>query len=551
MLTFLSIKNYALIDDLHVEFSGNFSTITGETGAGKSILLEGLSLVLGGRADRTALRDDSETCVIEAEFQIANYSRLQRFFKEEDLDYDPATVLRREIRPNGKSRAFVNDSPVTLEVLSRLGKLLIDIHAQYQTLELVEQDFQLHVVDAIAQHNEILESYKTLRRSYLSHCKTLETLQSKRATAFKEQDYNSFLLDELVAANLKPGMQEILETQHAELSHAEQIRELLVQSDQLCQDEQYGLLVLQAQLRAITSKLAGFGPKYDELNNRVQSIYFELEDIAQEIQGWANEDEADPGLLQDVASQLQVLYDLQRKHGVHSVSGLLEMQQQLEAQVQDTADLDATIADLEVKIDSETSRLTELSTVLSKRRAEVLPNFVQRLEQELSKLGMPNASFSWELQKKQIFGSNGTDILELYFTANKGGNYGPLKRTASGGELSRIMLVVKAILAGYEALPTIMFDEIDTGVSGDISNRMGDIMREMSAHMQVFAITHLPTVASKGHQQYKVFKEDIGNQTYTRIRRLTQRERVEELAFMLGGGVQSETAMQHARELLG
>lgn len=550
MLTHLSIKNYALIDDLQVDFSKSFSTITGETGAGKSILLEGLGLVLGSRADRSALRNEDETCVVEAEFQIGAYSRIKRFFEVEDLEYDVTTVLRREIRPNGKSRAFVNDSPVTIEILSRLGQLLLDIHSQYQTLEFVAQDFQLRVVDAIAGNLELLDQYRSTRKIYNQVAKDLEALSDKRDAAFREQDYNTFLLEELNKANLKSGMQEDLEARLAELSHAEQITELLTQSNQLCQDETYGLLSLQAQLRQLSGKLATFGSKYQAIHNRIQSVYLEAEDIAQEIQEWASEELADPQQLQEVQNVLQVIYDLQRKHGVDTIDALLEIQHQLEIQVRDTEGMDNAIKALQEQLESLKATLNELSSQLRERRLSVLPDFINRLQDELGKLGMPHASFKWELLPKDSFGVSGTDILELLFTANQGGNYGPLKKTASGGELSRIMLVVKSILAAYESLPTIMFDEIDTGVSGDISNRMGDIMLQMSRHMQVFAITHLPTVASKGDQQFKVYKEDVGGQTYTRMKLLSQEERVSELALMLGGSDTSETALSHARELL-
>ena len=550
MLTQLSIKNYALIDDLKVDFSKSFSTITGETGAGKSILLEGLGLVLGSRADRSALRNEDETCVVEAEFQIGTYSRLKRFFEVEDLEYDSTTVLRREIRPNGKSRAFVNDSPVTLEILSRLGQKLLDIHSQYQTLELVEHDFQLRVVDAIAGNAELLDQYRSTRKAYNQVFKSLEELSDKRDAAFREQDYNTFLLEELNKANLKSGMQEELEARLAELSHAEQITELLTQSNQLCQDETYGILAIQSQLRQLSGKLAAFGPKYQTLHNRIQSMYLEGEDIAQEINEWASEEQADPEQLQEVQGVLQVIYDLQRKHGVDSIEALLKVQHELEIQVRDTEGMDNAIAALQEQLESYTETLTGFCKQLHERRAAVLPDFVNGLQQELAKLGMPHASFKWELFPKDSFGISGTDMLELLFTANQGGNYGPLKKTASGGELSRIMLVVKSILAAYESLPTIMFDEIDTGVSGDISNRMGDIMLQMSRHMQVFAITHLPTVASKGNHQFKVYKEDINGKTYTRMKLLSMDERVRELALMLGGSDISETALSHARELL-
>lgn len=550
MLTQLSIKNYALIDDLQVVFSDGFTTITGETGAGKSILLEGLGLVLGSRADRSALRDEGEKCVVEAEFRIGAYPHLERFFSEEDLDYDPQTVLRREIRPNGKSRAFVNDSPVTLEVLARLGARLIDIHSQHQTLELTEHDFQLRVVDALASNGPLLAQYEDLRATYDLVRKQLGQLRQRREAAFREQDYNEFLLGELMKAGLKPGMQEELEARHAELSHAEQIIEWLGQADQLCQDESYGLLALQAQLRQLTARLAAFGPRFEALHQRVQSLYIEADDVAQELGQWAGEQQADPEQLEQVSGQLQQLYDLQRKHGVSTVAELIGLRDRLDQQVSDTAGLDGEIARLEARETELAQTLDGLCAQLRERRATVLPDFTARLQNELGKLGMPHASFRWNLLPRHDFGPTGKDTLELLFTANKGGSHGLLKKTASGGELSRIMLVTKAVLASYEALPTMMFDEIDTGVSGEISNRMGEIMLQMSRHMQVFAITHLPTVASKGQQQYKVYKEHTGQKTFTRMKLLNQDERIRELALMLGGNEASDAALTHARELL-
>ncbi len=550
MLTHLSIKNYALIDDLQVAFSPGFTTITGETGAGKSILLEGLGLVLGSRADRTALRDTGQKCVVEAEFHIGAYPNLEALFKEEDLDYDPQTVLRREIRPNGKSRAFVNDSPVTLEVMSRLGARLIDVHSQHQTLELTEHDFQLRVVDALAGNIPVLKQYGELRETFTRVRKDLGLVRTRREAAFREQDYNEFLLEELQQAHLKPGMQQDLESRHAELSHAGQIIELLGQAEQLCQEESYGLLALQSQLRQLTARLAAFGPRFEALHQRVQSLYIEADDMAQEIGQWAADQEDDPQQLEAVSAQLQQLYDLQRKHGAATAEELIEIRERLDQQVSDTAGLDGEIARLEAREADLTAALDGLSTHLRERRAAVLPDFTARLQEELGKLGMPHASFRWQLHPKAEFAPSGKDTLELLFTANKGGSFGPLKKTASGGELSRIMLVTKALLASYEALPTMMFDEIDTGVSGEISNRMGDIMLGMSRHMQVFAITHLPTVASKGQRQFKVYKEFSGQKTTTCMKLLSQEERIRELAQMLGGNEASDAALTHARELL-
>lgn len=550
MLTHLSIRNYALIEDLRVDFEGGLTTITGETGAGKSILLEGLGLVLGNRADRSALRDAEEKCVVEAEFAIAAYPGIRDFFESRDLDYEAQTLLRREIRPNGKSRAFINDSPVTLNVMEELGQRLIDVHSQHQTLELTDRDFQLRVVDALADNGPLLESYRSTRKTYQQMEKELETLRAERDLAFREQDYNEFLLEELNQAALTPGLQQRLEEEQAALSNSEQIISLLGSADQLMREEEYGLLAIQAHIRQITAKLSGYGSRFARLHERIQSQIIESDDIASELSDLTEQQQPDPDALEKVNAQLGRLYDLQKKHQAGSEEELIGIRESLSKKVHDTAELESEIDRLEADIEKIRGELERVAGQLSSRRAAVLPGFTEDLRKELVQLGIPNASFTWELLQRDVFGVSGRDVLELLFTANKGGNYGSLKKAASGGELSRIMLAIKARLAAYEALPTMMFDEIDTGVSGEISNRMGDIMREMSRHMQVFAITHLPQVASKGHLQYKVYKEDADGRTTTRIRQLSQQERIQELAQMLGGSQLTDTALTHARELL-
>lgn len=550
MLTHLSIRNYALIDDLRVTFSKGFTTITGETGAGKSILLEGLGLVLGNRADRSALRDDAATCVVEAEFEVSAYPAIREFCQREDLEYDPHTLLRREIRPNGKSRAFINDSPVTLDILAGMGRLLIDVHSQDQTLELTEHDFQLRVVDALAGNRELLEHYRGIRKSYLEASKKLEQLREARQAAFREQDYNEFLLEELEKARLNPGMQEELEARQSELSNAGQIGEYLAESFALCDAEEHGLMALTARLRQLTGKLAALSPRYEEIFNRVQSARIEMDDIAQELGTLAGDIEANPSELEMVNGQLQTLYDLQHKHHVADVASLIEVRDSLAQKVSDTASMDASIEALEAQTTEQQEALSGLAAQLRERREKVLPDFTANLSTQLAGLGMPHAAFRWLLHKRDDFGLQGTDLLELQFTANKGGSFGLLKKTASGGERSRIMLVIKSILARYEALPTMMFDEIDTGVSGEISDRMGEIMKQMSRHMQVLTITHLPQVASKGVQQFKVYKEDGADRTHTRMKILEGEERIRELAQMLSGSQVSDAAMSHARELL-
>ncbi|MFS4491479.1 DNA repair protein RecN [Maribacter sp. 2308TA10-17] len=549
MLSKLSIKNYALIDHLDVSFTNGFTSITGETGAGKSILLGGLSLVLGKRADLSALRDKDLKCIIEAEFEIKKY-KLKRFFKSNDLDYEDRTIVRREILPSGKSRAFINDTPITLDILSQLGNQLIDVHSQHQTLQLADNDFQLKVIDALADNKAVLEEYSDKLVVYKKTSNELEQLIEFQKDADKEYDYNSFLLKELEEANLKVGMQEELEEQHEQLNNVEGIMEQLSKGEQLLNDEQAGIVSLLSELKLTSSKLSGFGSQYTELNERIQSVFIEIDDIANELQFFQEQIEANPQLLEVVSGKLQLIFDLQKKHQALSIQELLKIQEELSEKVGVTANLESNIEKLQEKLLKDKSELKETADTLSKRRVAVLANLKQQLQDSLDRLGMPSATFQIEIHPSSDFKSNGNDNLSFLFSANKGSNYGELKKVASGGELSRIMLTIKSILAKYEHLPTMMFDEIDTGVSGEISNKMGDIMLEMSKTMQVFSITHLPQVASKGDQQFKVYKTDENDTTHTRMKELTADERVVELAGMLGGNDLSDSAMAHARELL-
>lgn len=549
MLTYLAIQNYALIDDLKVSFSGGFTTLTGETGAGKSILLEGLALVLGNRADRTSLREEDRKCIIEAQFDIGRY-RLQHFFEENLLDYEDLTILRREIHPNGKSRAFVNDSPVTLDVMSELGKRLIDVHSQHQTLQLTEHDFQLKVIDALADNSALLTAYRDLRKTYLQTQKALGLLIEARKEAFKEKDYNTFLLQELEAAPLKPGIQEELEEQQEQLSNVETITEQLAGGYRLLSDEELGIQQLLRELLQATARLARFGKQYNSLHDRVQSVLIETDDIAEEFATASDSVESDPALLEQVNSRLQLLYDLMKKHQAASVEELIGIKNALSAKVEVTFRLDSDIEEKERELEQARQAMEEKAALLSSRRLKVIPELKGQLETLLHSLGMPNAAFDLKLQPASDFKPNGKDHLLMLFTANKGATFGELKKVASGGELSRIMLAIKSVLAKYEPLPTMMFDEIDTGVSGEISNRMGEIMLQMSKSMQVFSITHLPQVASKGDQHFKVYKEDDGAVTHTRIKELQPEERIVELAEMLGGKSLSDSALAHARQLL-
>ncbi|MEG3658688.1 DNA repair protein RecN [Arenibacter palladensis] len=549
MLTNLSIKNYALIDHLNVKFTNGFTVITGETGAGKSILLGGLSLVLGKRADLSSLREKEDKCIVEAEFEISKYG-LEAFFEENDLDYEAKTIIRREILPSGKSRAFINDSPVTLDILSQLGDQLIDVHSQHQTLRLADNDFQLKVIDALSDNGQVLSTYSSKLLLYQSTQKELQKLVDFQNSATKEHEYNSFLLQELNSAPLKEGILEELEEQYEQLNNVEIIQEQLSHGQQLLNDEQIGLVNLLTELKQVSNKLASFGNQYSDINERIKSVFIELDDISNELNILNEKVEADPQMLEQVNAKLQLLYDLLKKHKVQTIPELLEIRNDLDGKVSATenvvADIDRKkkeLHQLEIALNTEASNI-------SKRRKAVIPKLKKQLEETLTDLGMASATFKIEIATSKEFKPTGKDDLSFLLSANKGSAYGDLKKVASGGELSRIMLTIKAILARYEQLPTMMFDEIDTGVSGEISNKMGDIMKDMSNTMQIFSITHLPQVAAKGVHHFKVYKEEELMGTNTKMKRLSAEERVVELAEMLGGKTLSDSALAHARQLL-
>ncbi len=549
MLANLSIQNYALIDDVSVSFFDGFTTITGETGAGKSILLGGLSLVLGKRADLSSLKSKDQKCVIEAEFDISKY-QLKSFFEENDLDYEETTILRREILPSGKSRAFVNDSPVTLDVMRSLGNQLVDVHSQHQTMRLTDNDFQMKVLDALANNAEYLSNYAKALDELKKVSKELQKLVDFQSEADKEQDYNTFLLKELEDAKLKEGMQEELEEEYEQLNNVEQIMEQLSAGHQLLNDEQLGVVGRLTDLKRAFQGLVDFGTDYKTLYDRIQSVLIETDDISSELERLKDGVEADPERLEVVNGQLQQLYDLQKKHHTDSVTDLIEIREELAKKVETVANIEDSIGQIREEVDMLTQKTDAWAKKISEGRKAVIPKLNERLQKNLASLGMPSATFKIEVNSSKSFKTNGKDDLVFLFSANKGSNYGELKKVASGGEMSRIMLTIKSILAEYESLPTMMFDEIDTGVSGEISNRMGEIMQQMSSTMQVFSITHLPQVASKGSYQFKVYKQESSEGTSTHIKQLSKDERIQELAEMLGGKSLSESALAHARELL-
>lgn len=549
MITQLTIKNFALIEDIKVDFKEGLTIITGETGAGKSILLGALSLLLGKRADLSSVKNNSKKCVIEAEFHIHTY-QLNEFFKSQDLDYEPQTIIRREILPTGKSRAFINDSPVNLNVLSTLGEHLIDIHNQHQTLDVSSKDFQFDLIDAVALTKNLLETYKIALKDFKSKQSLLNQFKQKKTDAQKEQDYNQFLHDELEQANLKSGELEILEEELEKLNNIETIQEQLSQMMQLFNEEQVGVLFSLNEIKLKANKLKGVSASFETLWERIQSVQIELDDISSDITSEIETAEANPERLTEVNDRLQLLYKLQTKHQAQDLDELIAIKNKLFENLQETENLEANIKELELQLEQSKEKLTTLSKEIHDKRAAILKTLVASLEEILVQLGLPNARFKITLEQVDQFLENGNDALSFLFTANKGSSFGELKKVASGGEMSRIMLAIKSILANYSQLPTIVFDEIDTGVSGEIANKIAEIMKLMSTKMQVISITHLPQIAAKGAHHYKVYKEDVLNETQTKLKLLSSEDRVIELAEMLGGEKKSQSAIAHARELL-
>ncbi|ATA80905.1 DNA repair protein RecN [Capnocytophaga leadbetteri] len=549
MLTALSIKNYALIDDLKVDFPEGFIIITGETGSGKSIMLDALSLILGKRADMSALRNKEEKCIIEAEFSLQNYE-FQPLFQELDIDYDPQTIIRREILPSGKSRAFVNDVPATLEVLSRLGQVLVDIHSQHQTLALSDTSFQFAIIDAMANNKSLLTEYVQLHQLLKKEHKKLEELIEFQKNAKKEYDYNLHQLKELKSATLEEGILEELEESYEEASNIEDIKENVSESLYLLNDENIGILNNLRELKRSFSSLTEYKQLYRDLYERIESAFLELEDLASEISDIDESIEADPDNLEQISKQLNKIYSLQKKHSVATVEELIAIQQELEEAVSKTESVDIDLNKQKKIVEEQHTATLKKANQLHKAREKVIPALDKKLTNFMHELGMPNGRFAITLTSTDTFFANGNDELSFLFSANKGGEFGQLKKVASGGELSRIMLAVKAIMAEHTALPTIMFDEIDTGVSGEISQKMGDIMKQMSQNRQVFAITHLPQIAAKGAYHFKVFKEDSKGKTTTHLKLLTEEERIIELSEMLEGKNSGASARNHAIELL-
>ena len=549
MLTNLTIKNFALIDSLEVSFTDKFSTITGETGAGKSILLGGLGLILGKRADLSVINDTATKCVVEAEFSLENY-KLQKLFKQSELDYEANTIIRREILPSGKSRAFINDSPVSLVVLKTISERLIDIHSQHQTGQLTDNSFQFEVIDALSKNEAVLLKYRKALIEYKKVSRELEDLYELQKTSNESHDYNSFLLNELLELNLGKLNQVSLEEELEQLSNVDTIEQQLSHANQLCSNEQIGALNSLNELKSVLRSITEFSADYKSFFERVESVQIELEDVFGEIETAQQNTEANPERLLAVTEQLNKLQSILQKHNVTSVEELLLIQNELDDKVGLVANLDETIITKTNEVSEKEAIVTSFANELHEKRAIAIPKLIKQLEKILNNLGMENARFQISVTQETAYLTNGNDVLSFLFSANKGGNFNELKKAASGGELSRIMLAIKAILSKYKHLPTIMFDEIDTGVSGDVAHKMGMLMQYMSENMQVFSITHLSQIASKGSSHFKVYKEDVDGKTKSNLKHLSHQERVNEIAEMIGGKELTETALNHAKELL-
>ena len=549
MLVSISIKNYALINELHIDFSSGLSIITGETGAGKSILLGALGLVLGNRADSSSLKNTTTKCVVEAIISIDTYN-LQDFFETEDIDYESNTILRREILPSGKSRAFVNDTPVTLLVLTALRARLIDIHSQHETLQVSDQQFQFQLMDAVANNESKLASYKSGLASYTKEKKRLEEIQLAQREASIQYDYNSHLYNELLEAKLLEDEQELLEEKLDKINNVEEIKQNLSEALQLTTDENIGIQNLLFSLEQKLAKIASYSGEYQELLDRISSVKIESDDIIGEIETAYESVDFNPSEAEQLNDRLQLIYNLQKKHYVNTISELLTIQSELFKKVNTVENAEQSLLDQETIVKGIANKLDAVALKISDARSKIILKLSKQLADILADLGMPHARFQIKNTLSENYYKNGKDSLEFLFSANKGGQYGELKKVASGGELSRVMLAIKKILSENSQLPTIIFDEIDSGVSGEISNKMAHIMSQMSQKMQVITITHLPQIAAKGNQHYKVYKEEVNNITTTNLKQLSEDERIVEIAEMLSGKNISDSALTHARELL-
>ena len=551
MLRSLYIQNYALIEKLDISFGAGFSVITGETGAGKSIILGAIGLLLGQRAEVKAIRQGASKCVIEARFDISAYG-MEPFFEENELEYEEECILRREVYASGKSRAFINDTPASLVQMKELGEQLIDVHSQHQNLLLNKEGFQLNVLDILSHNDEQLSTYQSLYREWKQAQQELADLIARAEQNKADEDYIRFQLEQLEEANLSAGEQEELEQETDMLSHAEEIKAGLFRVGQLLTSDEGGLL---AGLKESLNTMLGLQKVYSpatELAERLESTYIELKDVSQEVSSQEEDVEFNPERLEEVNDRLNLIYTLQQKHRVTTVEELLALTEEYAAKLAAITSYDERIGELTTLCDTLYNKVKKQAAVLTKARTGAAREVEKQMASRLVPLGMPNVRFQVEMGIRKEPGVHGEDTVNFLFSANKNGSLQNISSVASGGEIARVMLSIKAMIAGAVKLPTIVFDEIDTGVSGEIADRMADIMQEMGEQdRQVISITHLPQIAARGCAHYKVYKQDNETETNSHIRRLADEERVEEIAHMLSGATLTEAALNNAKALLG
>lgn len=548
MLTQLQIQNYALIESLEFNPDEHLNIITGETGAGKSILLGALGLLMGNRADTKAQLNPDRKCVIEGSFLVKDYA-LNNFFEENDIDYEDTCIIRREISAGGKSRAFVNDSPVTLDILRDLSEKLIDIHSQHDTILLGDSTYQLNLLDAFAGSNSELESYQKVFKAYKEVEAKLRDLEVNSAALKKEFDYNSFLLEELTNANLKTGEQEEAEETLALLEHAEEVKQRLSQLGLILNNPEMSVISALQEAGLALNPIVKYGQGYADLKSRLQSVLIELTDIADEAAALEEKVEFDPEQIQLLKDRLDLLFRLHQKHATQEIGELIEIRDDLAVKVENVLSFDESLKKLRDQLDVLRTDLNKAGEGLRKKRSQAIKPLKERVESLVRELGIPNASFDVNMEPKEP-ASDGQDKVDFLFSANKGFGLQGLKKVASGGEFSRLMLVLKYILAENKALPTLIFDEIDTGVSGEVAVKMGAMMRQMSNHMQLLTITHLHQIAGKGTSHFFVYKSDNPERTVSSLRKLTEDERILEIAKMIGGDNPSDSSIRSAMELM-
>jgi DNA repair protein RecN (Recombination protein N) len=549
MLIKLFVQNYALIKELDVELESGLTIITGETGAGKSILLGALSLILGTRADSSVLLDKNEKCIVEGTFRIDDYE-ISDFFSSNELDYEPITTLRREINPTGKSRAFINDTPVTINLLKELGDRLIDIHSQHQTLMLNDNSFQLNLIDSFSGTAALKDKYRAAFSGYRKLMKEYLVIKEKADKNKADLEYYQFQFNQLEEAKLKEGEQAELEAEQELLSHTEEIKLALSASSDLFYSENASILSMLREVKVNLAKISSFISEGENLHSRTESVLIELDDLAAEIEKLSVSIEADPARLLYVNNRLDTIYSLIQKHRVSNLDDLILRKKEIEGLINAIVTSDERLADIESMIKKESNQLKILSDEISEKRKSVLPDIELKITALLQQLGIPNAKFKISLIRLKEFSGSGIDQADFLFSANKQIAPENLARIASGGELSRVMLSLKSLLTKNNNLPTIIFDEIDSGVSGEVADKVGQILSGMGKYMQVINITHLPQVASRGNRHYHVYKDDTDNSTFTRVKLLSPEERILEVARLLSGSEVTETAMKNARELL-